>query len=1283
MPDVDAPDEIEHLRRRTTLLDAFVEGPLEKSTLIDAVHYGRATVSRALDDLVEASFVKYTPEGYVATQVAKLCVRRHREFRSEGHSDDDVALLEKRGELLSVLVSEPHHKPELVETTGDSRSTINRGIAALNDRGWVRKGPGGHRCTDLGRSVWSEYRSYVADLQSILDAREVLLAIPPRCEIPWEAVVGARCERCEPRRRLFEVLSRDLPTADRYWATSPSVTDSRHLRLWHRQVVDRDLDVVIVGSTSVLNRFGEEFPYLVGDLAESDSVSALAVDPPPYGLHVISQPGTAEPETRVVVVGYDDGIDGVLTTTDPDAVAWAKSRCQRLADEGRAASDDLGQSVATSEFARITGDRLPRRLRSQGFVRLGDAYFERNDPLEPRTAYRAGVGLPEARAGYVAERRDSEGVPVSDRLVDDLASGTDAVLLGPAGSGKSTVLKRVATRWDEADRGTVFYRPAGRGRPLDPAALTSLLDAMAGEALVAVEDAARPDANGVFQVMRSFSGDDSVKFLLDSRASEWHDPSAVSNDARLDAFRRGRVQTRHVPEFDADDRALVVERVEDVTGASIDAAPERLLPDETGPAVAPGDAEGATPGAAFLFFYRLSLYLEPVDDAESGATKLGQHVDEVRADLESTTGVAPDVGLLVATLKASGVDLDPAYLFSLSGDTREMWETLDRLEGDVLFETSNGASYDALHEVWASEYLRRYHEAVGPREASARFVDCLDELLSMADDPERRSAVGDAVGETPGLKRLREAPDEWAASVARRTSKLAKRLPKTAPLFVTFHEAIDFPESIPDSEVHECYRAIGRGFYCSGRYDDAERFVELPPADDSPAVLERRRELALIASARGNTDRALELANEALAEADEGSETYGKLLEFESNLLRKTGRLRESKAVTTKQREFAERSANPSLRASATCNLGRVALQRGRTATAREHFEEALEEFRDLGERWRLHAPLSGLSAVELRDRNYEKAREYTKWGLKVHRETGRLDQRGHLLLNLGVIEQSLDHLDEALDHYERCLELVRERGRPRTEADVTENLAVVALEKNDLTEAAEYARRSVELNRETGDASGLAGALTTFGAIQRGRGNHDEARATLEEGLELSRETGYVRGEVLANLDLALLARDLDDPGTARDRFERATNLADRTTEEGIQTTARIDWGAFEAQRGTRDRAERLLGRVLDARDGDPDQRALASGLLAAVRIERDGPGAGRDRRRESIERLQDYRDPKPLVRVYVHNARAEFLNGDPTVGEKLLGRARAVIDEYDLVVPYLERQLGAIPAR
>ncbi|MEF8856865.1 MAG: hypothetical protein V5A16_05525, partial [Haloplanus sp.] len=232
------------------------------------------------------------------------------------------------------------------------------------------------------------------------------------------------------------------------------------------------------------------------------------------------------------------------------------------------------------EFDRL----LVRELWDEGFRRLSPVDFA-VDPTEedPAIAWRRGFDLVEVRAGFAIDRRRdpdaADGLPpgesnVTSALVSALARGENRLVRGPPGSGKSTICKAVASRWyDRADTGPVLYRASGRGLGLS--AVGTLKDAIrdaSGHVLVVVEDAVRPDARMIFEVIAEEDAAD-VSFLLDARLDE-HARFEPAAGRESDASDRQRyafdtVPTYDVPALSEAECGLVVERFESVTGRPV------------------------------------------------------------------------------------------------------------------------------------------------------------------------------------------------------------------------------------------------------------------------------------------------------------------------------------------------------------------------------------------------------------------------------------------------------------------------------------------------------------------------------------------------------------------------------------------------------------------------------------------------------------------------------------------------------------------------------------------
>ena len=750
--------------------------------------------------------------------------------------DDRIELVARRLDFLTSLSDEPVGKPELVERLDHSRSTVDRAIRELEESGLVTRETRGWVATQAGRLAARRYRAFRDEQADILNARAVLAAVPVEYDLPASLVRGADVLTKEDARALVDTLADRLRETDRYRAVVPTIADSRHLRLLYACVVREDLDAALTLPSEALDRLTDEFPELTAELANTDAATVRTGDVPPFGLVL-----TGETDPAVSLVAYEDGdVTGVVTTNDPDGVAWARKILDGVDADATDATAAVLSGEAGSSLPSLTGDRLPVALRSEGFVRVDEAYFDRRESMDPATAWRVGLGLPEVASGYAVERRFENGEPVAERVRDRLADGENVALLGPPGSGKSTVCKRVACKVAEAGD-TVLYRAAGAGQPVESvAALERVLERTTGRTVVVVEDAMRPEASGVLEALRSFAGDENVVFLLDARESEWYESTGTVTDARLDAFRRTAVETMGIPRITEVDCGRFVRRVETVVGEEVPATGAAVydaVTDDT------GEASART---ARLAFDRIARYVTPLrDDVPSS---LDEDVDAVRAGLADMGPVATEVGFAVNLCNAAGIALSPLYVYAAvcSGEegvsddrVAAVTNALDWLAGRVLFEGElEQRPYRTVHETWSARYIERFLAANGEATARNRFQECLTGLLSLAENPGRRRSLAAAAGERVRVPdRLVRSPGQWADATARSLYVAGREFPKFASLYGEYGGTAVLPPGCSKATELECTALLGWMNVEAGRLDRAEAaFEAVRAADDGTSV---------------------------------------------------------------------------------------------------------------------------------------------------------------------------------------------------------------------------------------------------------------------------------------------------------------------------------------------------------------------------------------------------------------------------------------------------------------
>lgn len=1104
-----------------------------------------------------------------------------------------VDLVGRRLGVLTALMDGVKGVTELAEVTDSSRSTANRAVRELEEAGLVERADGGYAVTLAGRLLTERYlRFREEEAAGVLAAEPVLTHLPPDCPVDTAVLAGCRVETAtetapyRPRERLLSV-TRD---ADRVRVALPALGDPQYLRSWHELVAGGG-EVELLATEALFADLDDGFPRLLSAMAATGRFTLRVGDVPDLGLALAENDG----ETTVLLAGFgDDGVmRGVVENDSDDAVQWGKRCFERL----REGTDDATDRVVEPDVptpgtgSDSSGGRpdeaadLPAELLRQGFVRLSVDFFADRPVADPAEAWRRSPGLAEVNAGYAVERTTGDGETVTERLTGRLRDGTDCALLGPPGSGKSTVCKRVACEWyREGD--PVFYRESGRGDPFG--AVGALVDAAEradGRPLVVVEDALRPDAAAVLEAVDRLP--DRVAVLVDARESEWADPPGAGEPARG----RDRFETVGMPSLAEADRERFVDRFRQTVEADVDVPTDRLLDGETGAGDGTGTGD-AGPAAPLLLSHRLAAYADPLLEGETG---LEADAAAVLDALEDAGRTAVDVGLLVNLLNVAGLAVEPA-LVGVLGDEADVEAALDVLDGRAVFRRPEG--YETVHESWSVAFLAAYLDREPPVDRQVGRV--LTRLFGVADDPETLQAV--AADPKSG--------EAWADDTVQRVLAVGRRYPKLAPLFGTGASAeYELPEACPDERRAWVPLCRGDAYYERGDCDRAEaeyetRLETARAAGDRRAEADCLRRLGATARTRGEYDLARERHRRSLDFAGElGADS---LVAWNRNGLGSAdasqGAFDSAVEHYRAALEWAREAGDRALAGTVLGNLGAVEQYRGEYGQAREYLERSLEHCRALGDREGVADAHRTLGVVASKRGDYERAREHYLRSVETNRELGRVGSVTDTLNNLGIDAQKQGDYERAREYLRESLSLDRERGDRRGVATTLNNLGEVAFEEGDLGEAAEYYRRSRETAEAVGDRRSEAIAVFNLARVDLERGRLDGARERASRSLELRREVGDKHGEAKCLLCLARVARDAGDPSVARERFADALDRYRAVGDGAGEATALRELGSFERQRGEHGRARERLAEAADRYEAVDDPAAALDCLADLV---------------------------------------------------------------------------------
>ena len=1171
----------------------------------------------------------------------------------EGDTVGATEVLLRRFDLLERLCRSPAYIRDLVDETGTSRATFHRAINDLEDLDLVRRGDRGIEATTAGRLAHERLGTFLTTFEDILTASAVLeplsgeTVIEPDVVDDCEPILATKPAPYEPFERLYD----DLARATCYRAMLPTLEDPRHIRVLYERVVTGGHPATLLVTPEVYTTLRRDFRRQMTAMAAEEHFSVLVGSPPTYGLGLLESASVGRgngQSTSIYVSVFDDRgtVHGMLINDTPEAVQWAERQystaCESATDKTAAlATDTDGGTVAIDHTSTGSGLdlALPIALEREGFRRIDAPYFHEAPVADPSTAWRAGLSMAEVHTGYAIDRfaagvdgdvdsSTAEPRSLTDSVYRTLVDGLDCVVLGPPGSGKSTVCKQVACAWYEADRGPVLYRSSDRGRPLEAVEdLVTMVTATDEHTLCVVEDAVRPGASAVFEAIDRLEGRMDVSFLLDSREHEWQaflEPSAVEDTAEplREAVDLATLEVFSMPPLGKADCRRLVDHVEDTVGTTVDLPADRLwasIVDESA-------ASGAETNQMLRLAHRLAAYADPLATEGTALEDATAAVYDEFADDETALSVC----LLANALNVAGVAVDRGLLLSVAttdpgdgietnpesnGDDHDttfeaVADAIEALEGTVIFPRGDG-TYRTVHEAWSTAFLAHVIEAVGTDECARLFADAVNPLLALAGDHERRAEIETRLASRCGTEEVVDEPEAWVADLIEALYDVARTRPKLAMLFGDGdEEVLALPASCPPDIRREIPRILGAAFVRSGHLDRAERaFNRLGGAGSGDT--ERLLGLTRVALERGEYEEAADLSRECIDHASVG----------EDAVAHGRAHLRHAQALA----KLHERD------------------------DALAAYDDALETFEaaDLPH-WvvRTHAALATFRVDET---EFDLAREQCEAGLEITAGLDDYNQEAELLDVLGKVYVKQGEFGRASGLFERALERRQAVGDRRGIANSYQNLGIQASRQGDAGRAVALFERALEYRRELGNNAETVKTLSGLGLATTECGELEAAIEVFEECLEMARSTADTRQEAIILLNMAIPLARLGAHQEAKDAYERSLQHFEEIGDESGQAKTMFNLALIALRRDQYDRAATLCRRSLALFGPLGDRAGEAAALCnlgSVTRIQGD-----LDRARVLVESSRDIAtagdDHRGMLRAAVHLGRIDRCSG------------------------------------
>lgn len=235
-------------------------------------------------------------------------------------------VLRQRQNFLETLVDNPCTKPEIVDSLSVSRSTVDRAIGDLLERGCVEKVGSRLQLTETGRLALEARLQYEATLDQIQATGPVLEGVDLE-SVSLEFLRGATVNVADPRRP-WKVLdqSRELVTdAETIYGTGSAVFQKFFDDI-SQSVENRGLVCELVIDETVFESLDSAQVEELRELMKRGSGSLFLTDlNDSYAIWLLELPDS---EHAGITVYSSAGFEGVIYNDTPNAISWARTQYQ-------------------------------------------------------------------------------------------------------------------------------------------------------------------------------------------------------------------------------------------------------------------------------------------------------------------------------------------------------------------------------------------------------------------------------------------------------------------------------------------------------------------------------------------------------------------------------------------------------------------------------------------------------------------------------------------------------------------------------------------------------------------------------------------------------------------------------------------------------------------------------------------------------------------------------------------------------------------------------------------
>lgn len=243
--------------------------------------------------------------------------------------------------VLETLQAGPRERNELQEAVGVSRSTINRILEGLSERGWIVRDRRQYRITSSGRNVAAQFTTLLETIESDSRLTEVIDWLPT--ELPdFETRMFAdatitMADPSAPYRPMERLMKLGEDTATSHTRSFGTRPLPGYFERWE---LEEGINAEVIFSPLVVEALQQSPPDGTAELLASGTLSFRVHENLPCGLTLYDE--------HIALCGYDQTtgmLEAVVDTDDSAALEWANA----VYESYRSESEPVDQSVFAIE----------------------------------------------------------------------------------------------------------------------------------------------------------------------------------------------------------------------------------------------------------------------------------------------------------------------------------------------------------------------------------------------------------------------------------------------------------------------------------------------------------------------------------------------------------------------------------------------------------------------------------------------------------------------------------------------------------------------------------------------------------------------------------------------------------------------------------------------------------------------------------------------------------------------------------------------------------------------